>query len=303
MLLIGSHVSFSKTQLMGSLREALGYGANTFMFYTGAPTNTKRSAINNIFTRDAYELMSENNINLKDIVCHAPYIVNLANRNDEDKYNFSVHFILDEVKRCEKLGITKLVLHPGSAVGVSKEEGLTNIINGLNRILYPGCKVQILLETMAGKGSELGSSLEEIKTIITNIENQDCIGVCLDTCHLNDAGYNMVNFDAYLDEFDKVIGISKIGCVHINDSKNALASHKDRHANLGFGTIGFAALNDIVHNKRLENIPKILETPYIGETDDDKSRLYPPYKFEIEMLKKGEFNENILKDIRSYYTN
>ncbi len=288
-------------QLLGSLKEALSYGANTFMFYTGAPTNTVRKPINEIFTTEAYELMNENNIKLKDIVCHAPYIVNLANRSNEDKYNFSVNFLKSEISRCEQLGITRLVLHPGSAVGISKEEGIANIVNGLNQILYPECKVTILLETMAGKGSELGCNLEEIQKIINGVDNKNCLGVCLDTCHLNDAGYDMQDFDTYLSEFDQIIGLDKIGCIHINDSKNTKGSHKDRHANIGFGTLRFATLNNIVYNPRLENIPKILETPYIGETDEDKERLYPPYKFEIEMFKNKQFDQDVLNKIRAYY--
>ncbi len=303
MLIIGSHVSFGKTQLMGSLKEALSYGANTFMFYTGAPTNTVRKPINDIFTTDAYEIMNEEGIDLQNIICHAPYIVNLANRNDEDKYNFSVNFIKGEVSRCEKLGITKLVLHPGSAVKITSEEGINNIINGLNRILTPECKVQILLETMAGKGSELGCTTEQLKQIIDNVTNKKCIGVCLDTCHLNDAGYDMQNFEEYLDDFDKQIGLDKIGCIHINDSKNPKASHKDRHANIGFGYLGFDALNNIVYNPRLEKIPKILETPYIGDTDESKERLYPPYKFEIEMFRNKKFDKELLNKIRNYYKN
>ncbi len=288
-------------QLLGSLKEALSYGANTFMFYTGAPTNTVRKPINEIFTTEAYELMNENNIKLKDIICHAPYIVNLANRSNEDKYNFSVNFLKSEISRCEQLGITRLVLHPGSAVGISKEEGIENIVNGLNQILYPECKVTILLETMAGKGSELGCDLEEIQKIINGVDNKNCIGVCLDTCHLNDAGYDMQDFDTYLNEFDQIIGLDKIGCIHINDSKNTKGSHKDRHANIGFGTLGFTTLNNIVYNPKLENIPKILETPYIGDTDEDKERLYPPYKFEIEMFKNKQFDQDVLNKIRAYY--
>ncbi len=301
MLIIGSHVSFNTTQLMGSLKEALSYGANTFMFYTGAPTNTIRKPINNIFTTDAYEQMAENNINLNNIICHAPYIVNLANRKDEDKFNFSVSFLKQEISRCEQLGITKLVLHPGSSVGIDKTMALQNIINGLNLILERKTNVKILLETMAGKGSELGSTLEEIKYIIDGVTKQDNIGVCLDTCHLNDAGYNMENFEQFLDDFDRIIGIDKIGCIHINDSKNELSSHKDRHANIGFGTIGFENLKNIIYSQRLDNIPKILETPYIGDTDDSKERLYPPYKFEIEMLRNQEFDTDVLNKIRKFY--
>ncbi len=301
MLIIGSHVSFGPTQLMGSLKEALSYGANTFMFYTGAPTNTKRKDINSIFTNDALELMNEENIDLKNIVAHAPYIVNLANRSSEDKYNFSIDFLKEEVKRCEELGITKLVLHPGSAVNMTKEEGLQNIINGLNKIIDNDTKVVILLETMAGKGSELGRDLEEIKTIIDGVNRQECIGVCLDTCHLNDSGVEIGEFDLYLQAFDNIIGIDKIGCIHINDSKNEKGSHKDRHANIGFGTIGFDKLIKVIYHEQLKDIPKILETPYIGDTDDDKSRLYAPYKFEIEMIKAQQFDSDLFRKIRDYY--
>lgn len=301
MLIIGSHVSFRNTQLYGSLKEALGYGANTFMFYTGAPTNTLRKEIDDSLTMDAYELMNSSGIMLENIVCHAPYIVNLANRNDEDKYQFSINFLKQEVSRCESLGITKLVLHPGSAVQITQEEGLKNIINGLNKILYPGCKVKILLETMAGKGSELGTTIEELKEIIDNIEVKECIGVCLDTCHLNDGGYSILEFDKYLEKFNQLIGLDKIGCIHINDSKNILGSHKDRHANIGFGTIGFDSLINVIYHEKLANIPKILETPYIGECDDDKNRLYPPYKFEIEMIRNKKFDKDVFNKIRDYY--
>lgn len=303
MLIIGSHVSFSKDQLLGALNEALSYDANTFMFYTGAPTNTIRKDIDDSKTLEAYKIMQENNIKLENIVCHAPYIVNLANRSDNDKWNFSVNFLKNELSRCEKLGITKLVLHPGSAVKISKEEGLKNIIDGLNLITYPGCKVKILLETMAGKGSECGSNIDEIKTIIDNVKLSDNIGVCLDTCHLNDSGIDISSFDSYLDLFDKKVGLDKIGCVHINDSKNPINSHKDRHANIGFGTIGFDNLLHVIYHEKLKNVPKILETPYIGEYDDDKNRIYPPYKFEITMIKNKTFSNNILDDIRNYYKN
>ena len=301
MLIIGSHVSFKNNQLYGSLKEALEYDANAFMFYTGAPTNTVRKEINDSLTMDAYELMNQNDIKLANIVCHAPYIVNLANRNDEEKYKFSVNFLKQEVSRCEELGITKLVLHPGSAVATTRENGLKNIIDGINQILYPGCKVTILLETMAGKGNELGINLDELKTIIDNIEIKENIGVCLDTCHLNDAGYDMANFDLYLDNFDKEIGIDKIGCIHINDSKNPINSHKDRHENIGFGSIGFDNLIKIIYNKRLENIPKILETPYIDDEEISKKRVFAPYKFEIKMIKDKTFNNNLLNDIKEYY--
>ena len=298
-LIIGSHVSFKNdTQLLGSVKEALSYGENTFMFYTGAPQNTRRGNINDKYTYEAYKLMKDNNMALENIICHAPYIINLCN---DKNFDFSVSFLKQEVIRCEELGITKLVLHPGSSVGLEREHAISNIIKGLNIVLDDNHNVTVCLESMAGKGTEVGVSFEELKYIIDNIKNKKRIGVCLDTCHLNDAGYDVSNFDNVLDEFDKVIGINYLQCIHINDSKNSIGSHKDRHANIGFGAIGFNNLIDIIYNDRLKNIPKILETPYIGNDDNDKNRLYPPYKFEIDMIRNKKFDNNILNKIRDYY--
>ena len=280
MLLIGSHVKYnSATQLLGSVREAISYGATTFMFYTGAPQNTARSPINKSVVDDAKKLMSENNIDIERVVVHAPYIINLANT---EKYDFAVSFLKQEIKRCEEIGIKYMVLHPGSHVGLGIDVGIDNIVNGLNDVLL-NSQVTILLETMAGKGSELGCNLDQIKAIIDRVTNKERIGICLDTCHLNDAGYDVNDFDKILDEVDKKVGLDFVGCIHINDSKNPISSHKDRHENLGYGTIGFDTLINIIYNKRLENIPKILETPYIGE--------YPPYKEEIDMIKNKKFND------------
>ena len=301
MLIIGSHVSYGKDGLLGSLNEALSYGANTFMFYTGAPTNTIRKDIDEGLTLKAQEVMRENNINIDKVICHAPYIVNLANKSDLDKYNFSINFIKNELERCRKLGIKYMVLHPGSAVGISKSEGLNNIIEALNKIITKEDYTMILLETMAGKGSECNTNLEELKTLIDGVILKDKIGVCLDTCHLNDSGVDMSLFSNYLEEFDKLVGIDKIHCVHINDSKNIMGSHKDRHENIGFGTIGFDNLINIIYNEKLESVPKILETPYIGNFDGDKERLYPPYKFEIAMIRNKTFDKDVLNKIRMYY--
>ena len=303
MLIIGSHVSFGKSQLLGATEEAISYGSNTFMFYTGAPTNTIRKEIDKNYIKEAQELMKNNGIDINNVVCHAPYIVNLGNASDQDKYNFSKNFIKKELTRCDEMGISKMVLHPGNAIGITKEESLENITNALNEILDGTTKCQILLETMAGKGTECGRTTEELAYIINRIERKEQIGVCLDTCHLNDGGYEMTDFDNYLDEFDKLIGIDKIKCIHINDSKNEKGTHKDRHANLGIGTIGFNTLINIIYNERLSSIPKILETPYIGDTDDSKERLYPPYKFEIEMIRNKNFNPEFLNMIREYYKN
>lgn len=291
MVLIGSHVGFKKdTQLLGSLEEALSYGANTFMFYTGAPQNTARYPIQDGLTLEAMSLMKKEGIDYSKVVVHAPYIINLANDKEPEKFQFSVRFLQEEMKRCELLGIQYLILHPGSHVGLGVETAITNIAKGLNMILgtHP---VTILLETMAGKGTEVGARLEELAKIIELVEDKERIGVCLDTCHLNDAGYDMREFEAFLDEFDKVIGINRIHCVHINDSKNELGAHKDRHENLGFGSLGFDTLLSIIYNKRLVDVPKILETPYVD-------REYPPYKYEIDMIRKKEFDTLLIEKIK-----
>ena len=295
-LIIGSHVSFNNTsQLVGSVKEALNYGENTFMFYTGAPQNTKRSEIKDGLTLEAYNIMKENNINLENVIVHAPYIVNLANGNN---FDFSVSFLRQEVERCSLLGIKYMVLHPGSAVGQPLEEAIRNIYKGLNIILDNDYDVMILLETMAGKGSEVGKNFAELKEIIDNVKFKDKIGVCMDTCHISDAGYDVSNFDSVLDEFDSIIGLDKIKCIHINDSKNEKGSHKDRHENIGYGYIGFDKLINIIYNKRLENIPKILETPYVTKDDNSKEKLYPPYKYEIEMIKNKKFDSEMIDKIR-----
>lgn len=295
MLIIGSHVSYkNSTQLLGSVEEAVSYGANAFMFYTGAPQNTQRGEINDLVTYEAMKKMKENGIMLENVVCHAPYIVNLANNIDPEKYEFAKNFLRQEIERCIKLGVRRMVLHPGSATKLDRTDALNNIIRGLNSILCPDDNIVILLETMAGKGTELGINLEELKYIIDNIKLQDKIGVCLDTCHLSDSGVDISKFNEYLDEFDKQIGIDKIGCVHLNDSKNPIGARKDRHENLGYGTIGFDTLIDVAYNKRLENIPKILETPFVD-------REYAPYKFELEEIKNREFNYNLYDDIVTYY--
>ena len=289
MLIIGSHVGFKKdTQLLGSLKEALSYGANTFMFYTGAPQNTMRYDIDDSLTKEAMSIIEKEGIDYSKVIVHAPYIVNLANNKDPDKYNFSINFLKEEVNRCEKLGIKYLVLHPGSHVGLGVDVGIKNIVDALNIILEDST-VTILLETMAGKGSEIGSNFKEIKKIITGVKNKDRIGVCMDTCHMNDAGYDVSNFDQLLDYFDDIVGLDYVKCIHVNDSKNEKSSHKDRHENIGCGTIGFDNLINIIYNSRLENIPKILETPYVEKK--------APYKYEIEMIKNKKFEQNIKEKI------
>ena len=286
-LIIGSHVSFKKDdQLYGSLLEALRYNANTIMFYTGAPQNTSRYPVNDNLTYKALELMKDKNIDIKNIVVHAPYIINLANINN---FDFNIRFLKEEIFRVESLFVDKLVLHPGSHVGLGVENGLKNIIDSLNTVLTENTKVTICLETMSGKGTELGRNFEEIKAIIDGVKLKDKLGVCLDTCHLNDAGYDLNNFDLILDEFDKTIGLKYLKVIHINDSKNEIDAHKDRHENLGFGTLGFDTLLKIIYHDKLKEVPKILETPYVGKS--------APYKLEIEMIKNKKFNSNLKEEL------
>jgi len=292
MLIIGSHVSLGgKEMLVGSVKEAISYGANTFMFYTGAPQNTVRKPINEFNLQEAKKLMLENNIDINNVIVHSPYIINLANV-DNEKGQFAIDFLTNEVKRVEEIGCRYLVLHPGSHVGAGVEVGLETIAKRLNAVLNSmNTNVVILLETMAGKGSELAINLNEIKYLIDSIDKKENIGVCLDTCHLHDSGVDLNKFDEYLDEFDNLIFLNYLKCIHVNDSKNTLGAHKDRHENFGFGYIGFDTLINIVYNPRLNNIPKILETPYV-----DKK---PPYKFEIEMIRNKVFNENLLEVIKN----
>jgi len=292
-LIIGSHVSFNKQdQLVGSVKEAISYGATTFMFYTGAPQNTTRYPIDESKTKEALELMKANNIDIKNVVIHAPYIINLANANNKD---FGVSFLRQELTRAKELGIDKVVLHPGSHVGLGVEAGIENIADCLN-LVPEATDVMICLETMAGKGSEIASKLEEIKKIMDLVKYP--LYVCIDTCHLNDAGYDMGEFDKFLELFNQIIGLEKIKCVHINDSMNSIMSHKDRHANIGYGTIGFQNLIKIIYHEKLEDVPKILETPY---TSISGERLYPPYKFEIEMIRNRKFDDKLIENIDSYY--
>ncbi len=284
MLKIGSHVSMNgKDMMVGSVNEALSYEANTFMFYTGAPQNTFRKPISALRVEEAKELMKQHNINIDDVVVHAPYIINLGNTIKEDTYELAVRFLKQEIERCEEIGVSRLVLHPGAHVKAGTDKGLEQIVKGLNEALTPDQKVKIALETMAGKGSECGRDFDELAYIINNTTHKELVGVCLDTCHLHDAGYDLTDFDAILDSFDEKIGLDKLLVVHVNDSKNERGAKKDRHENIGYGHIGFDTLNTIVHHPKLKDVPKILETPYIEEK--------APYKDEIAMLKAQVFNE------------
>lgn len=297
-LIIGSHVSFKKEDgLVGSVKETLGYNGNTFMFYTGAPQNANRLPINMQHVEAAKKMMLDNGIDINNVIVHAPYIINLANGDD-----FAISFLKQEVNRCVQLGIKKMVLHPGSYVKLTKEEGINNVIDGLNHILTGDTNITILLETMAGKGTEIGACFEDLKYIIDNVKYNNKLGVCLDTCHISDAGYDISNFDNVLDDFDKIIGIDKLLCVHVNDSKNEKGSKKDRHENFGFGSLGFENLINVIYNPRLKNVPKILETPYVSKDDSSKERLYPPYKYEIEMIRNKKFDDKLIEKIRKNYS-
>ncbi|WP_019242593.1 MULTISPECIES: deoxyribonuclease IV [Bacillus] len=294
MLKIGSHVSMSgKKMLLGASEEAASYGANTFMIYTGAPQNTRRKSIEELNIEAGQRHMEEHG--MTDIVVHAPYIINIGNSIKPETFQLGVDFLTSEIQRTEAIGAKQIVLHPGAHVGAGVEEGIKSIIKGLNEVLTGNEKLQIALETMAGKGTECGRSFEELAMIIDGVTHNDRLSVCFDTCHTHDAGYNVAqDFDGVLNQFDKIIGIDRLKVLHINDSKNVMGAGKDRHENIGFGHIGFTALNKIVHHPQLMEIPKILETPFVGE---DKNNKKAPYKYEIEMLKQGVFNENVLNDI------
>ena len=294
-LIIGSHVSYKNdTQLIGSVKEALSYGSNTFMFYTGAPQNTSRMPIDDNKTLEALNIMKENGIKLENILVHAPYIINPANKKN---FDFNVSFLRQEISRVEMYGVTMMVLHPGSHVGVGVDEGLNNIVDVLNDSINSNTNVDICIETMAGKGTELGTDFKQIKTIIDGVKYSDKIKVCLDTCHISDAGYDLNNFDKVLEEFDNIIGLDKLRCIHINDSKNMMGAHKDRHENIGYGYIGFDNIMKIIYHEKLKGIPKFLETPYIKDDKDS----YPPYKFEIEEIRNKKMNNNLIEDVINYY--
>lgn len=296
MVLIGSHVGMKgKNMLLGAAEEAKSYEANTFMIYTGAPQNTRRKETSEMNIEAGQAFMEENNINVKDIVVHAPYIINLGNTVKTQNFTFAIDFMKAEIERAEALGATQMTMHPGAHVGAGPEAAIAQIAKGLNEILHKDQTIQIALETMAGKGTEIGRTFEEIAQIIEQVDLDEKLSVTLDTCHIHDAGYQVRDdFDGILDEFDRVIGLDRLKVIHVNDSKNPQGAGKDRHQNIGFGHIGFEALNYVVHHPKLEKLPKILETPYVGE---DKKNKKAPYGHEIHMFKTQTFNENLLEDI------
>ncbi|WP_270179308.1 deoxyribonuclease IV [Alkalihalobacillus sp. CinArs1] len=290
MLKIGSHVSMSGDKmLLAASEEAASYGATTFMIYTGAPQNTRRKAIEKLNIEKGTAHMKEHGIG--NIVVHAPYIINIGNTTKPETFQLGVDFLRSEIERTHALGARQIVLHPGAHVGAGAEKGIDKIIEGLNEVLTADQEVQIALETMAGKGSECGRTFDELAKIIDGVTHNEKLSVCFDTCHTHDAGYDIVNnFDDVLDEFDKIVGIDRLKVLHVNDSKNERGSHKDRHENIGFGHIGFDALNKIIHHEQLKDVPKILETPYVGE---DKKNKKAPYKLEIEMLRAQKFDDHL----------
>lgn len=294
---IGSHVSNNGLKmLVGSVEEALSYGENCFMIYLGAPQTTYRKDVEQLNYQKALEIAKQNGINPEDIIVHAPYIVNLG-QSDDEKFNFAISFLAKELAMVGKVGLKYMVLHPGAHVGNGENFALDRIADGINEILRltSNDNTVIAIETMAGKGTECGKTFEEIKRIIDLVHDKTRIGVCLDTCHIFDAGYDIVNsYEDVINEFDSVIGLKYLKVIHLNDSKNQLGSHKDRHENIGFGNIGFNALLKVLNDKRFEQIPKILETPYVSVS---KLESYPPYKEEIEMLKNQTFNENLKEEV------
>lgn len=293
---IGSHVGMSgKEMLLGSAKEAVSYGANTFMFYTGAPQNTRRKEISELNIEPAWKYMKEHGIG--EIIVHAPYIINLGNAVKPETFELATEFLDKEIQRTIACGSHILILHPGAHVGEGSDTGTAQIIKGLNEVLTKDTDCYVALETMAGKGSEVGRTFQELARIYDGVKYNDKLRVCFDTCHTNDSGYDIIHhFDDVVEEFDRILGKEQIAVFHINDSKNVPGAAKDRHANIGFGEIGFDALNRIVHHKDFENVPKILETPYVPSPTKEK-KSYAPYKYEIEMLRNGKFDKNMLKRI------
>lgn len=281
---LGSHVGMAgKEMFLASAKEAASYGANVFMLYTGAPQNTRRKEVTELNIEAGWEYAHAHGID--EIVVHAPYIINLANTVKPETYELAVEFLEKEIVRTAAIGSKVLILHPGSHVNAGTEAGTAQIIKGLNTVLNQnGDDVCIALETMAGKGSEIGRSFEELKAIYDGVEKKERLRVCFDTCHVNDAGYDLVNhYEDVFAEFDRIIGLDQIAVFHVNDSMNPLGAHKDRHANIGKGTIGYEALHRVVHDERFLEVPKILETPWLCEEGSAKKTI-PPYKEEIARL-------------------
>ncbi len=290
---IGSHVSNSgDLMLLNSLKETISNNANCMMIYMGPPQSTQRKDINSLHYIEFNQELTKYGIDSSDVIVHAPYIVNLANP-DSEKRSYAISFLSNEFKNVGIINSKYMVLHPGNHMNQGVDVGLKLISEGILQILEytKDDNTVILLETMAGKGSECCKTFNEIKTLLDLCGNNSRIGVCLDTCHIFDSGYDIVNnYDEVMNEFDNIIGLDKIKVIHLNDSKNTLASHKDRHENIGFGNIGFNTLMKFVNDDRFKDIPKILETPYVKYNDES----FSPYKYEIEMIKENKFNDKLL---------
>ena len=272
-----------KEMFLASVKEAESYGANVLMLYTGAPQNTRRKEIKDLNIEAGWAYAKQAGI--REIVVHAPYIINLANTVKPETFELAVQFLEKEIRRTAAMRSHILVLHPGSALDAGAEAGIAQTVRGLNMVLDENeDEVFIALETMAGKGSEIGRTFEEIKAIYDGVNKKERLRVCFDTCHVNDAGYDLVHdYDGVFKHFDQVIGLDQIAVFHINDSLIPLGAHKDRHANIGQGTIGFETLHRLVHDPRFMEIPKILETPWLCAEGETKKTI-PPYKEEIQQL-------------------
>ncbi len=295
--LIGSHVSMKgKDMFLGSAQEAANLGETVFMVYTGAPQNTVRKSIDQLNGPAGKAYMAEHG--LKAVVVHAPYIINLGNTFKPQNFAFGIQFLQQEIQRADAIGATQIVLHPGAHVGAGPEKALAQIAKGLNEVITPDQNVQIALETMAGKGTEVGTSFEQLATIIDGVTRNEKLSVTFDTCHTSDAGYDVKNdFDGVLNQFDHIVGLDRLKVIHLNDSKNEQGSHKDRHEITGLGTLGFDCLNKIAHHPQLTEIPKILETPILKDPDN-KRVTYNPHGYEVAMLRRQVFNPNIIADMK-----
>ena len=284
MIKLGSHVGMAgKDMFLASVKEAESYGANVLMLYTGAPQNTRRKEIKDLNIEIGWEYAAQAGIN--EIVVHAPYIINLANTVKPETFTLAVEFLEKEIIRTAAMRSKVLVLHPGSCLDAGVDAGTAQIVKGLNQVLDQNeDDVFIALETMAGKGSEIGRSFEELARIYEGVHKKERLRVCFDTCHVNDAGYDLLHdYEGVFQHFDEVLGLGQIAVFHINDSMNPCGTHKDRHANIGKGYLGEEVLKKLVHDPRFEEIPKILETPWLCEEGSDKKTI-PPYKEEIRQL-------------------
>ncbi|MCI1950099.1 MAG: deoxyribonuclease IV [Lentilactobacillus buchneri] len=286
-----------KDMFLGSAKEAAGFGENVFMVYTGAPQNTVRKPIEKLNGPAGKAYMAEHN--LKEVVVHAPYIINLGNTLKPQNFAFGVQFLQQEIARAEAIGAKQIVLHPGAHVGEGPQKAIDQIAKGLNEVITDNQSAQIALETMAGKGTEVGITFEQLAEIISKVSNNEKLSVTFDTCHTNDAGYDVKNdFDGVLNEFDHIVGLDRLKVIHLNDSKNERGSQKDRHQIIGLGTIGFKALNYIAHHDQLASVPKIMETPILKDPENKRIK-YNPHGYEVSMLRKQVFNPNIIEDMKA----